>query len=116
MPFELAVKKGRGATDPFTVSVTARVAESRKVAVGHCLAYTARITAAQINGYFGGLGISQRIEPASLYPLEQPATVNSTPVKRKRALIVALGLVLGGMLGVFVALVRLMLKKRAETN
>lgn len=116
VPFELAVKKGRGATDPLTVSATAGVAESPKVVVEHYLAYIARITAAQINDYFGGLGISQRIEPASLYRLEQPATVNSTPVKPKRTLIVALGFVLGGMLGVFVALVRIMLKKRARTN
>lgn len=116
VPFELSVNKGRGATDPFTVAATAGVAESPKVAVEHYLAYTARITAAQINGYFEGLDISQRIEPGSLYRLEQPAVVNSTPVQPRRTLIVALGFVLGGMLGVFVALVRIMLKKRASTN
>lgn len=122
-PFELSVSKRRAATaataadpDPITISVTAGVAEMPKDAVEQYLAYTSRITTAQINDYFSGLGISQRIEPGSLYRLEQPAVVNSTPVKPRRALIVALGFVLGGMLGVFVALVRIMLKKRASTN
>lgn len=112
VPFELSVKAGRGVTEPFTVSVTAGVAELPKGAVEQYLAYAARITAAQINAYFEGLGISQRIEPRSLYRLEQPALVNSAPVKPRRTLIVALGFVLGGMLGVFVALVRIMYKNR----
>lgn len=123
-PFELSVSKGRVVTnatiaadpDPVTVSVLAGKAEIAKEAVEQYLAVTARLTTAQINHYFSELGISQRIEPGSLYRLEQPALVNSKPVKPKRALIVALGVVLGGMLGVFVALVRLMLKKRAGTN
>lgn len=121
-PFELSVSKRRAATaadpdpDPITISVTAGVAEMPKDAVEQYLAYTSRITTAQINDYFSGLGISQRIEPGSLYRLEQPAVVNSAPVKPRRTLIVALGFVCGGMLGVFVALVRIMLKKRVVTN
>jgi chain length determinant protein (polysaccharide antigen chain regulator) len=40
--------------------------------------------------------------------VEQP----DTPIKPKKILILALGVVLGGMLGLFIALIRLMLKKR----
>lgn len=40
--------------------------------------------------------------------VEQP----DTPIKPKKVLILALGVVLGGMLGLFIALIRLMLKKR----
>lgn len=123
-PFEISVSKGRvvaNATvaadpDPVTVSVLAGKAEIAKEAVEQYLAVSARLTTAQINDYFSGLGISQQIESGSLYRLEQPPLVNSKPTKPRRTLIVALGVVLGGMLGVLVALVRLMLKKRAETN
>ena len=39
--------------------------------------------------------------------------VPDQPIKPKKPLIVALGVVLGGMLGVFIALIRLMLRKRS---
>ena len=37
-------------------------------------------------------------------------------IKPRKALILALGVVLGGMLGLFIALIRLMLKKRLATT
>lgn len=42
----------------------------------------------------------------SVYTLDSGAEVPQTPIKPKKVLILALGLVLGGMLGVFVALMR----------
>lgn len=114
--FEISVGSPRAVTDPITVSATAGAAEVPKDVVDQYLAYTSQITTAQINNYFSGLGINQRVEAGSLYRLEQPATVNSKPAKPKRALIIALGFVLGGMLGVFIALVRIMLKKRSGKN
>ncbi|MNG38729.1 cryptic autophosphorylating protein tyrosine kinase Etk [compost metagenome] len=39
--------------------------------------------------------------------------VPDRPIKPKKPLVVALGVVLGGMLGVFIALIRLMLRKRS---
>lgn len=110
--FDLSVTKGRSASDAISISATSGVAEQPKDVIDSYLSFAARITAAQINEYLAGLGISQQVEPGSLYRLEQPAAVNSTPVKPKRVLIIALGFILGGMLGVFVALVRIMLKKR----
>ncbi|WP_222908768.1 Wzz/FepE/Etk N-terminal domain-containing protein [Pseudomonas sp. DNDY-54] len=111
-PFALTVSKGRTTSDPIAISATAGAADIAKDAVENYLIYTSRVTAAQINDYLSGLGITQRVEPGSLYRLEQPAAVNSAPVKPRRNLIISLGFVLGGMLGVFVALIRIMYKKR----
>ena len=47
-----------------------------------------------------------------VFTLDSAAEVPQTPIKPKKALILALGLVLGGMLGVFVALIRAMLAGR----
>ena len=52
----------------------------------------------------------------SVYTLDSSAEVPQTPIKPKRALILALGLVLGGMLGVFVVLMRtLWVSRSAKT-
>lgn len=48
----------------------------------------------------------------SVFTLDSVAEVPETPVKPKKAIILALGIILGGMLGVFVALIRGMLRKR----
>lgn len=45
-------------------------------------------------------------ENVSTFTLDSAAEVPETPVKPKKALVVALGVVLGGMLGVFLALIR----------
>ncbi len=44
--------------------------------------------------------------------IDETAEVPSTPIKPKKTMIVAVGIVLGGMLGVFVALIRIMIRKR----
>lgn len=54
-------------------------------------------------------GIDLNMSTLRLVRLDQPAMEPLRPVKPKRLLIVMLGLVLGGMLGVFVALVRTLL-------
>lgn len=48
--------------------------------------------------------------------LDSPATAPSGPVKPRKNMIIALGVVLGGMLGVGVALVRMALRSRRETQ
>lgn len=77
------------------------------------MAYVSRVSAAQLNDYFKALNLSHTIQPSALYRVEQTPAVNLDPIKPKKLLIVALGVVLGGMLGVFIALIRLMLRKRA---
>ncbi|MCY1539219.1 hypothetical protein D9M68_747970 [compost metagenome] len=49
----------------------------------------------------------------SVYTLDSSAEIPQTPIKPKKAPILLLGLVLGGMLGVFVALIRIILPRRA---
>jgi len=51
------------------------------------------------------MGVTEEV--SAFYRLEQSATVPSEPIKPKRALIIALGLILGGMIGVFIGLIRL---------
>lgn len=51
-------------------------------------------------------------DDVSVFTLDSRAEVPATPIKPKKALILALGMILGGMLGVLAALIRGMLKKR----
>lgn len=50
----------------------------------------------------------------AVFTLDSAAEVPETPIKPKKALSLVLGLVLGGMLGVYIALIRGMLAKRRE--
>lgn len=56
------------------------------------------------------------IDPSAVavFTLDSAAQQPQTPIKPKKMMIVALGLVLGGMLGVFVALIRLMVGRNAS--
>jgi chain length determinant protein (polysaccharide antigen chain regulator) len=57
---------------------------------------------------------SVKLDPERVAVFRQDGEVEQpdAPIKPKKALILALGVVLGGMLGLFIALIRLMLKKR----
>ena len=50
----------------------------------------------------------------AVFALDNAAEAPDTPIKPKKSLIVALGVVLGGMLGVFIALIRGALAKRRQ--
>ncbi|MFG3502823.1 LPS O-antigen chain length determinant protein WzzB [Pseudomonas sp. NPDC047963] len=50
-------------------------------------------------------------ENVSVFTLDNAAEIPETPIKPRKTLIVALGLVLGGMLGIFIALVRVMMRR-----
>ncbi|WP_339488038.1 LPS O-antigen chain length determinant protein WzzB [Pseudomonas sp. EL_65y_Pfl2_R95] len=56
--------------------------------------------------------IDVRPDNVAVYTLDSPAQVPDTPIKPKKALILVIGLVFGGMLGVFAALVCIMFTKR----
>ena len=58
--------------------------------------------------------VSINPDGVAVFTLDSAAQVPETPIKPKKALILALGLVLGGVLGVFIALIRSMLVKRRE--
>lgn len=61
-------------------------------------------------------GIKLDTERLRLVRLDQPALQSLNPIKPKKAMILALGIVLGGMLGVFVALVRSLVVRNNEPN
>ncbi|WP_312678770.1 Wzz/FepE/Etk N-terminal domain-containing protein [Stutzerimonas nitrititolerans] len=61
-------------------------------------------------------GIKLDTERLRLVRLDQLALQSLNPVKPKKAMIIALGLVLGGMLGVFIALVRSLMVRSAERH
>lgn len=69
----------------------------------------------ELRGLQGQLVFLQRIDVkpdnVAVFTLDSAAEVPETPIKPKKALILAIGIVLGGMLGIFVALVRRMLRK-----
>lgn len=52
------------------------------------------------------------MDKLNLVRIDQVAVEPTSPIKPKKSLIVALGIVLGGMLGVFAALIRSMIRKR----
>lgn len=58
-------------------------------------------------------GIKLDTERLRLVRLDQPALQSTNPIKPKKPLILALGLVLGAMLGVFVALVRSLMNRES---
>lgn len=55
--------------------------------------------------------VEVRPENVSVFTLDSAAEVPETPIKPKKSLIVALGIVLGGMLGVFIALIRVLIRR-----
>lgn len=58
--------------------------------------------------------VSVSPDGVAVFTLDSAAEAAENPIKPKKALILALGLVLGGMMGVFIALIRSMLAKRRE--
>ncbi|SFH78487.1 G-rich domain on putative tyrosine kinase [Pseudomonas guineae] len=111
--YVVQVKRGKSNFDPVTVSVVSVSAEGAKKYLDGYMAYVTDVSAVQLNEYFQALGVSHSVSAESLYRVEQASALPAQPIKPKKPLIVALGLVLGGMLGVFIALIRLMLKKRS---
>lgn len=108
--------RGRAATDPVSLNATSTEPEATKIFIDRYLAFVAAATVTQLNEYLKGMGVSEEVHSSAVYRLEQPSFIPSTPTKPKRALITALGFVLGGMVGVFIALVRHMLINRANNN
>lgn len=111
--YSVQVKKGRLPFESISISVSSMSAVGAKEYLDGFMAYVSGISAAQLNEYFQALSVTHTIQPESLYLVEQMPEVPDQPIKPKKPLVLALGLVLGGMLGVFIALIRLMLRKRS---
>lgn len=99
--------------ESINISVSSMSAVEAKQYLDGLMAYVSKVSAAQLNDYFKALNLNHTIQPGALYRVEQTPAVNLDPIKPKKLLIMTLGVILGGMLGVFIALIRLMLRKRA---
>ena len=60
--------------------------------------------------------IQVNMDALKLVRIDQTAIEPISPIKPKKSLIVAVGIVLGGMLGVFAALIRSMIRKRKNAS
>lgn len=60
-------------------------------------------------------GIEVKPDHVAVFTLDSPAEVPETPMNTKKVLILAIGVVLGGMLGVFIALIRHLMRKDQPT-
>lgn len=111
----VSITQDRKNREMLTLSATGPDAVAVQEFLNQYLAFVAERTRAELNTYFNlSLNTDQLITVEMLYALEQPAMVNPEPVKPRIPLILALGFVLGGMLGVFVALVRGVLRKQLQ--
>jgi LPS O-antigen subunit length determinant protein (WzzB/FepE family) len=115
--YTVQVTKDNFPIDPVSVSVVSDSAAGAKEYLDGYMAHVSKISAVQLNEYFQALRVSHTISPESLYSVERFSELPTHPIKPKKFQIVVLGFVLGGMLGVFSALIRLaILKRSAEMN
>lgn len=113
-PVELQVKKGREARpfdEPATIRVESSDSELAKTYLDGLIRHAAETTQLQVNSYFQASGVEQALVAESLFRVES-ASQPAIEIKPKRPLILMWGLLLGGMLGVFIALVLLIRNKR----
>jgi len=113
-PVELQIKKGREAKpfdDPASIRVESSDSSLAKTYLDGVIRYAAETTQLQVNSYFQASGVEQALAAESLFRTES-ASQPAVEVKPRRLLIMTLGVVLGGVLGLFIALFRLMLGKR----
>lgn len=111
--YMVEVKKEGRFFGSVSISVSSMSAVGAKQYLDGFMDYVSRVSAEQLNDYFKALKLSHTIQPSVLYRVEQNSAVNLDPIKPKKLLIVLLGLLLGGMLGIFIALIRLMLIRRS---
>lgn len=96
-----------------TVSVTVSVACSDEaaslLALDEFINYASKMTAKEFHALMMAVGVERSIQASELYSVESLPSTKVTPMK---VLILTLGVMFGGMLGVCVALVRLVLGGR----
>lgn len=111
VPVELHITKGREMKpfdEPAIIYVESSDAELARAYLDGVVRHAAETTDMQINSYLQSLGVNQAVTAKALFRVEN-ASQPAREIKPRRQLILALSVVLGGMLGVFIALVRLTL-------
>jgi LPS O-antigen subunit length determinant protein (WzzB/FepE family) len=101
----------RQAGSKVVVSVACSDKGRSLLALNGYIEYASKITAQEFQSLMGVVGVESSIEARKLYSVESPPSTKAMP---KKELILALGLVFGGMLGLSIALIRFMLDHRAS--
>lgn len=93
------------------VSVTCPDKGDSLLALSSYIEHASKITAQEFQSLMMAVGVKSSIKARELYSVESLPNTKAMP---KKKLILALGLVLGGMLGLSIALIRCMLDQRAS--
>lgn len=92
-----------------TVSVTCEDEVASLLALDEYIKYASKMTAKEFHALMMAVGVERSIQASELYSVESLPSTKVTPMK---ALVLTLGVMFGGMLGVCVALGRLVLGGR----
>nr|WP_081593835.1 Wzz/FepE/Etk N-terminal domain-containing protein [Pseudomonas chengduensis] len=92
-----------------TVSVTCADEVASLLALDEYIKYASKMTAKEFHALMMAVGVERSIQASELYSVESLPSTKVTPMK---VLILILGVMFGGMLGVCVALIRLVLGGR----
>lgn len=111
-PLNVSLSVPRGQSGLFVMSGQSNRGEQLAESLTGYLGFVAEQTVIELNSFLQGLGVAQQVSADMLYSLDRAPSKPSVTVKPKKKLIVAVGFVLGGMLGVFVALLRSAIRKR----
>ena len=101
--------QNRSSPNKITVTVTCPNREISLLALDGYIDFASTIAVKEFQSLMLALGVESSIEAHELYSVESPPSTKVTP---KKNLTLALGVVLGGMFGVFAALFRIMVAGR----
>lgn len=96
------------------ISASSTLEQGLKNKLEQYLEFASNHTVNEVNGFLAGLGTDQQIASDMLYSVEKPIDSMPVEVAPKKKLILVVGFVLGGMLGIFAALVRSAIRKRMQ--
>lgn len=100
--------------DTLTLSISSSTDQELKEYTKQYLDFISHHTAEEINEFLVGLGVDQEVSTDMLYSIDKPTSFKAVEAKPKKKLILAVGFVLGGMLGLFAALIRSAIRKRQQ--
>lgn len=104
--------QGRNSLNKITVSVTCSSREKSLLALDSYIFFASKMALKEFQSLTLAVGVESSIQARDLYSIESPPSTKVTP---KKKLILALGIMFGGMIGVFTAIIRIMVTGRKKT-
>lgn len=108
--------KGRSSNfldEPVTIFAESTDRVAAKKYLDALIAYSSSLTKSQLNEYFNGIGGGGHINSIDLFKVEHANEASDVAIKPKPIFVLTLSVVLGFVVGVFFALVRMLLRKNA---